>query len=80
MKMKKFWARGGRASLVPPLDPPLNRVCGTPQYSSFSQLHKIGNVGIGVHENYISTLHALLDWFIFNDRSKTKLAMLPFLY
>ena len=27
MKMKKFWARGGRASLAPPLDPPLQ--CAT---------------------------------------------------
>ena len=26
MKMKKFWARGGRASLTTPLDPPLHYV------------------------------------------------------
>ena len=26
MKMKKIWPRGGRASLAPPLDPPLSAI------------------------------------------------------
>ena len=28
MRMKKFWAGGGRASLAPPLDPPLETAYG----------------------------------------------------
>ena len=34
----------------------------------------------GIHDDYISRLHALCELFIFNGRAKTKLAMLAFLY
>ena len=34
----------------------------------------------GIHEDYISRLHTLLKYLIFNGRAKTKLAMLAFLY
>ena len=33
----------------------------------------------GIHETYISRLHALMDWLIFNSREKIKLTMLAFL-
>ena len=33
-----------------------------------------------IHRDYILRLHALFEWFIFDGRVKTKLAMLAFLY
>ena len=33
-----------------------------------------------VYQDYISKLHTLMNQLVFNDRAKTKLAMLAFLY
>ena len=59
----------------------------TPIYLQFSSLFAITVVikckirNQGVHEDYISRLHALLkNSYFFNGRAKTKLAMLAFLY
>ena len=53
------------------------------QFSSLfapTDINKLEIRNQGTHEDYISSLNALLDQLIFNSRAKTKLAMLPLLY
>ena len=53
------------------------------QFSSLFATNDISKCEIrkqGIHEDYISGSHALLEMFYFNGRAKTKLAMLAFLY
>ena len=53
------------------------------QFSSLFATNDTSNCEVrnqGIHEDYISRLHASLAQLIFNGRAKTKLAMLAFFY